>query len=78
MKNKILDLIIIICFTIILIACFVYRELVFSTISYSLKVWVKTLIPSMFPMFVISDVLIIRNMPVFVKKMRADGIIPVL
>ena len=34
------------------------RDIVFSSMSYSFQVWFKQLVPSMFPIFVVSDILI--------------------
>ena len=68
MKNKILDLIIIISFIILLFSILVNKQLVFETISYSLNIWVNTLIPSMFPFFVISDILISYNIVYYIPE----------
>lgn len=72
MKNKIFNSIIVISFTIILFEILFHKNLIFETISYSLNIWVKTLIPSMFPFFIISDILISYNItnyiPGIIKK----------
>ena len=34
------------------------KELVFNTVFFSLNIWIKNIIPSLFPFFVISDILI--------------------
>lgn len=68
MKNKILDLIVVISFVILLFSILVNKQLVFDTITYSLNIWVNTLIPSMFPFFVISDVLINYNITEYIPK----------
>lgn len=72
MKKNIINLLVILSFLLILIEVFTHKLLVASTISYSLHLWVTTLIPTMFPFFVISDVLIhyhITNyIPNFLKK----------
>ena len=68
MKNKILDLIIVISFVILLFSVLLNKQLVFDTITYSLNIWVNTLIPSMFPFFVISDVLINYNITKYIPK----------
>lgn len=68
MKNKILDLIIIISFIILLFSILVNKQLVFETVSYSLNIWVNTLIPSMFPFFVISDILISYNIVYYIPE----------
>lgn len=68
MKNKILDFIIIISFIFLLIFTLLNKELVSNTINYSLNIWVTTLIPSMFPFFVISDILINYNITSILPK----------
>ena len=68
MKNKILDFIIIISFIFLLIFTLLNKELVSNTINYSLNIWVTTLIPSMFPFFVISDILINYNITSIIPK----------
>jgi len=72
MKNKIFNLIIIISFIILLFTILINKQLTFETIQYSLNIWVNTLIPSMFPFFIISDILINYNLinyiPKFIKK----------
>ena len=72
MKNKIYNLIIIISSIIILLELLLSKTLVFDTISYSLNTWVSAIIPSLFPFFVISDILINYNItnyiPKFIKK----------
>jgi len=68
MKNKILDSIIIISFIILLFSILTNKELVFDTITYSLNIWVNTLVPSMFPFFVISDILINYNITYYIPN----------
>ena len=68
MKNKIFNLIIIISFIILLFSILINNKLVFETINYSLNIWVNTLIPSMFPFFVISDILINYNITEYIPK----------
>ena len=68
MKNKILDLIIIISFVILLFSVLLNKDLVFNTITYSLNIWVNILIPTMFPFFVISDILISYNITNYIPK----------
>lgn len=71
-KSKILNITIILSLIVLLFEILFHKSLVFETISYSLNLWVTTLIPSMFPFFVISDILIqyhITNyIPNFIKK----------
>lgn len=72
MKTKIYNLIIIISAIIILLELLLNKTLVFDTISYSLNIWVTTIVPSIFPFFIISDILINYNItnyiPQFIKK----------
>lgn len=58
MKNKILNTIIITSFLILLLEILLHKTLVMTTITYSLNLWVTSLLPSMFPFFIISDILI--------------------
>ncbi len=58
MKNKIINLFIIILFIFLLIETITNKTLISNTINYSLNLWVKNIIPSMFPFFIISDILI--------------------
>ena len=58
MRNKLFDSIIIIMMIFSFICTLLYRDLVYDTISYSLHIWVHTLLPSMFPFFVVSDILV--------------------
>lgn len=68
MKNKILDMIIVVSFIILLGSILVNKQIVFDIITYSLNVWVNTLIPSMFPFFVITDILINYNITEYIPK----------
>lgn len=68
MKNKIFNLLIIISFIILLLELLFHKTLVFESISYSLNTWVTTLIPSMFPFFVISDILISYHITNYIPK----------
>jgi len=49
------------------------KMLVFNSINYGLNIWVNNLIPTLFPFFIISDILINYNftdyIPTFFKKM---------
>ena len=72
MKKISLNTIIILITSIILINVLLNRELIFNTISFSLNIWVKNIIPSLFPFFVLSDILInygiIKYVPNCIKK----------
>lgn len=72
MKQKIFNGLIILSFFVLFFEVLFHKTLVFDTISYSLNIWINTLIPSMFPFFIISDILInyqiINYIPKFIKK----------
>lgn len=68
MKNKIFNLIIVTSFFILLLEVLFHKTLIFETISYSLNTWVTNLIPSMFPFFVISDILISYHITNYIPK----------
>lgn len=68
MKNKILNLIVIISLLIILIEILFHKNLISNTINYSLNLWTTSLIPSMFPFFVISDLLINYSITNYIPK----------
>ena len=72
MKTKLINIIVITLSIISLIELLFNRTLVFSTISYSLNLWTTSIIPSLFPFFIISDILIKYNavnyIPNFIKK----------
>lgn len=44
------------------------KELVSSSIISSLSIWLNTLVPSMFPMFILSDILINYNFTYYIPK----------
>ena len=58
MKRKILNIIIIIITLFLLIQIIIKKSLVFDSINYALNIWVNNLIPTLFPFFIISDILI--------------------
>lgn len=72
MKQRIFNLFVVSSFIILFIEVLLNKSLVFETISYSLEIWVNNLVPTMFPFFIISDILIsyhITNyIPKFLKK----------
>lgn len=72
MKNKIINFVVISSLIILLLEILFHKSLVFETISSSLDIWVTSILPSLFPFFVISDILInyhITNyIPKFIKK----------
>lgn len=58
MKKKIFNLTIIISCLFLLSQLILKKSLVYSSITYSLNIWVNNLIPTLFPFFIISDILI--------------------
>ena len=72
MKNQLINYGIVLFMMGLLFFSLLYKELVINTISYSLHLWVHNLIPSMFPFFVISDILIQYHftdyIPFFIKR----------
>ena len=61
-------------FIIIIVTCFfmiefiLNRELVFDTVAFSLNIWVKNVAPSLFPFFVLTDILISYNFVKYLPK----------
>ena len=51
-----------------LIEIFTNKNLIFNTISFSLDIWVNNLIPSLFPMFILSDILITYDFVKYIPK----------
>ena len=72
MKKKIINLVIVISSSFILIEVLLNKILIYNSINYSLKLWVNNIIPSLFPFFVFSDILLNYNIteyiPNFIKK----------
>lgn len=72
MKTKIFNGFIVGSFIILFFVVIFNNYLIFDTVSYSLNIWINSLVPVMFPVFVISDVLVSFNItnyiPKFIKK----------
>lgn len=69
MKANLYNLIIILSSIIILLELLLNKTLIFDTISYSLNIWVTSIVPSLFPFFVLSDILISYNITNYIPKM---------
>lgn len=73
MKKKFLNMLIILSCIFILFQIIQKKLLIFSTIGYSLELWISNVVPSLFPFFILSDILIsyrITNyIPNFIKKL---------
>lgn len=61
MKNKLYNHLIIIINVLLLIELFINKTLIINTIGYSLNIWITSIIPSLFPIFIISELLINYN-----------------
>ena len=72
MKKKIFDLIIIIFTIFILLQLFIKRNIIYSSIMDALNIWVNALIPSLFPFFIISDILINFHITYYIPKIFKD------
>ena len=68
MKNKIINNLVVFLSLFSLVELIINKELVFSNISYSLKLWINSIIPSLFPFFVISDILINYNITSYIPR----------
>lgn len=68
MKRKILNIIIIIITLFLLIQIIIKKSLVFNSINYALSIWVNNLIPTLFPFFIISDILINYKFTDYIPK----------
>lgn len=72
MKKKLFNLFVILSCTFIIIYCIIYKSLIFETIYFSMETWIKNIVPSLFPFFIISDILITYNVekyiPSFITK----------
>lgn len=68
MKKKIINFIIVIISILILILTLLNKTLVYDSINYSLNLWVKNIIPSLFPFFIISDILINYDITEYIPK----------
>jgi len=69
MKKKIIDIIIVVSCIFILFQLISKKMLIFTTIGYSLELWIKSVVPSLFPFFIISDILISYNVTDYIPKL---------
>ncbi len=58
MKRNILNIIILVFFIYLLISVFLNKELVYTSFNTGIDIWLNILAPSLFPMFIISEILI--------------------
>lgn len=71
--KRYIDMIVVIICSLFLILFIINRELVFNTVGFSLDIWITSVLPALFPFFVISDILIsydvIRYIPKVIKNL---------
>lgn len=69
MKQKYINIIIIIC-SYLFFQLFLYKDLIYNSINFSLTLWIKNLVPTLFPIFVLSDILISYNIVQYIPFKR--------
>ena len=68
MKRNLLNIIVIIITLFVLYQVIIEKTMVYSSINYALNIWVNNLIPTLFPFFIISDILINYNLTLYIPK----------
>lgn len=72
MKTKIFNFVVICSSILILFLIFLNKTIVFDSVSFGINIWIKNVFPSLFPFFIISDILIKYNItsyiPSWIKK----------
>ena len=68
MRKKIFNIAIIIITIFILTELLIKKSIIYSSIMYALNLWVNNLIPTLFPFFIISDILINYNITCYIPK----------
>ena len=68
MRKKILNIVIIVLTLFVLYHVVVRKSLVYNSINYALNIWVNNLIPTLFPFFIISDILINYKFTDYIPK----------
>ena len=66
--KKIFNLIIIFISIFVLLELFFMKKIIYTSIMYALNIWVNNIIPSLFPFFIISDILINYNITYYIPK----------
>lgn len=74
MKTKYKNIIIIICSLFFLVNLIIYRNLVFDTVGFSLNIWITSLLPALFPFFIVSDILINYDVIKYFPKVIRNNI----
>ena len=68
MKEKIFDLFVILISLFVLVELLIKKSVIYSSVIYALNIWVNNLIPSLFPFFIITDILINYNITSYIPK----------
>ena len=68
MKERILNILITAISIFVLIELLIQKSIIYSSIMYALNMWVNNLIPSLFPFFIISDILINYNITSYIPE----------
>lgn len=66
MKEKIFNLCVILISLFVLVELLIKKSVIYSSIIYALNIWVNNLIPSLFPFFIITDILINYNITSYI------------
>ena len=69
MKDKIFNMLIIIITIFVLLELLINKTIVYDSIMNALNIWVHSLIPALFPFFIISDILINYNITDYIPKL---------
>ena len=68
MKEKTLNILVILLSIFVLFELLIDKSMIYESIMDALKMWVKSLIPALFPFFIISDILINYNITYYIPK----------
>ena len=68
MRKKIFEAVIIFTSLFLLGMIFIKQQVISSSIVYALNIWVNKLLPTLFPFFIISDILINYNITLYIPK----------
>lgn len=68
MKKRHINILIIIICIFFLIEFLINRTLIFNTIGFSLNIWITSILPSLFPFFILSDILNSYNIINYIPK----------
>ena len=68
MKEKIFNILIILLSLFVLMQLLINKSIIYSSVIYALNIWVNSLIPALFPFFIISDILINYNITNYIPR----------